>query len=88
MNFAKIFPVTKYDQIVMIKKQDDAGAPEIKFFFKPEGYGVCSFSIGFDDDAAEKRVEDAFENIFKKDAIEIVDAWLKKMRESQESTMN
>lgn len=80
MKFAKIFDVVRYGQIVMIKKQNDDGAPELRFFCQPEGYGVCSFAIGWDDDEhAEKKLDEAFDRMVMREAIEICDGYFKHM---------
>ena len=61
MAFTKIFNTKRYPQIVVMKRQDSQGAPEIRFYFEGEGYGVCEFGIGFmDDDNAQARLDQAF----------------------------
>jgi len=79
MKFARIFDVVRYGQIVMLKQQNQEGAPELRFFCQPEGYGVCSFAIGWDDDSGENKIEHAFTNMVMREAIEIVDGWFKHM---------
>jgi hypothetical protein len=81
MKFCRTFDVTRYQQIVMIKKQSEEGAPEIRFFFQPEGYGVCHFGIGWDDDEeADKKADEAFKNMVPREVIEIVDGYMKHMQ--------
>lgn len=81
MKFCRTFDVPRYQQIVMIKKQSEEGAPEIRFFFQPEGYGVCNFGIGWNDDEdAEKKSEEAFSKMVPREVIEIVDGYMKHMQ--------
>lgn len=83
MKFARVFDVARYGQIVMIKKQSDEGAPELRFFCHPEGYGVCSFAIGWNDDEhAEKKLDEAFDRMVMREAIEICDGYFKHMAAS------
>jgi hypothetical protein len=79
MKFARVFDVTRYNQIVMMKQQNEQGEPVISFFCQPEGMGVCSFSIGWGDDKTESMVETAFEKLVMREVIEIVDGWFKHM---------
>lgn len=83
LTFAKVFNVKRYGQIVVLKKQNDEGAPELRFFCQPEGYGVCSFALGWNDDNSETRVHQAFEQIVMREAIEIVDGWIKHITAAQ-----
>ena len=50
MKFVKVFDVKRFNQVAMLRTQDESGAPCVKFYFHPDGYGVCSFSIGWDND--------------------------------------
>lgn len=81
MKFAKTFDSKRYGQIVVIEKQDKEGAPEIRFFFKPDGFGVCDFGIGFETDGAEGRMHQAFESITPQEATELVDGYMKHMQD-------
>jgi hypothetical protein len=85
LNFAKVFNVKRYGQIVVLKKQNDEGAPELRFYCHPEGYGVCTFSLGWNDDNSEARVEEAFKQIVMREAIEIVDGWIKHITSQQQT---
>lgn len=81
MKFAKIYDNKRYGQIVIMMKQNDGGAPEIRFFFQPEGYGVCDFSIGFNDESAdEHKFAKAFAEMNPKIAVEIIDGYLSYMK--------
>lgn len=80
MKFAKIFESKKLGQVIIMKKQTELGAPELRFFFQPEGFGVCEFAIGFnDDDATESRFEEAYKEMTPQIAYEIIDGYLKHM---------
>jgi len=49
--FAKVFQSDRHGQIIAMKKtDDDEGKPEVRFFVEPEGAGVCSIAIGYEDD--------------------------------------
>jgi hypothetical protein len=80
MKFAKVFEVKRLGQIIIMKKQTEIGAPELRFFFQPEGFGVCEFAIGFnDEDATESRFSEAFNEMTPQIATEIIDGYLKHM---------
>ena len=81
MKFAKTFNVAKYEQVVVIRGQDKDGAPEIRFFFKPDGFGVCNFGIAPNDDEHDtsSRLDRAFDEMTGQQAVEIVDGWLHHM---------
>jgi len=80
MKFAKVFEVKRIGQIVIMKKQTEIGAPELRFFFQPEGFGVCEFAIGFnDDDASESRFDEAYREMTPQIATEIIDGYLAHM---------
>lgn len=88
MKFAKTIENKRYGQVVMIRMQNQEGAPEIRFYCQPEGYGVCSFAIGWnDDDKAEQKADEAFQNMKPQEMIEIVDGWLTHMTK-QNAAMN
>lgn len=83
--FAKTFDSKRYDQIVLMKRQDMQGAPEIRFYFTAEGYGVCEFGIGFTEDSdAETRLAQAFDQLTPQEATKIIDGWMDYMRSSKE----
>lgn len=77
MKFAKVFDVKRFGQVVMLRAQDEMGAPCVKFYFSPEGYGVCNFSIGWDNDQnAGKKADRAFAELTTSEIIKIIDGWL------------
>lgn len=82
MKFAKTFDVKRFEQIVVIRGQDKDGAPEIRFFFKPDGFGVCNFGIAPNDDRpdTDARLDLAFSEMTGQQATEIVDGWLSHMQ--------
>ena len=47
--FAKLFEHEKHGQLLVKMDMDQEGSPEIRTFFEPEGFGVCSIAIGFPD---------------------------------------
>ncbi len=47
-NFAKLFESEKYGQISVIQQEGESEQPEVRFFFKPDGLGVCSIALSFD----------------------------------------
>jgi len=80
MKFAKIFESKKLGQVIIMKKQTELGAPELRFFFQPEGFGVCEFAIGFNDqDASESRYAEAYDEMTPQIAYEIINGYLKHM---------
>ena len=71
--FCKVFKSKTYQQIVMLRCQDKDGAPEVRFFFQPDGMGVCEFGIGANNDVdANIRLDKVFEEIKANDAHDIV----------------
>jgi hypothetical protein len=80
MKFAKVYDNKRFGQVIIMKKQTEIGAPELRFYFQPEGFGVCEFAIGFNDqDASESRFERAFHEMTPKIAIEIIDGYMAHM---------
>lgn len=80
MKFAKIYDNKRFGQIIIMKKQTEIGAPELRFYFQPEGFGVCEFAIGFNDqDATEERFNQAFGEMNLRIAIEIIDGYMAHM---------
>lgn len=61
MAFAKLFETEEHGQILVKIASNDKG-PEVRFYYKPEGLGVCSIALEFEDidggwDLAEKIFE-------------------------------
>ncbi len=89
MKFAKVFDNKRYGQIVVMKEHGQDGEPMMKFYCQPEGFGICSFCIGWGEGQnADKKLDEAFDTIVAREAIEIVDGWMKHMQaaaDAQES---
>lgn len=75
MRFAKVWDVKRYQQIAMIKQIDEEGMPEIRVYFQPDGYGLCSFIMAWPHDT-KVNVEEVFSKMILQDAIEIVDKFM------------
>lgn len=70
--FAKTFD-TKHGQVVVLKQRNDDGDPEIRFYFHPQGFDVCSLGVGYRDDDAGWDSRDArFEEINREWAERVV----------------
>ena len=56
--FAKLFESEKHGQVlVLLDTNADKDAPEVRFFVKPDGLGVCSAAVIFPD--TDKGVDSA-----------------------------
>ena len=75
MKFAKVFDVKRYQQILLLKEQNEDGNDQIRVHFKPEGHGVCSFVVGFQEDQQEK-TDTLFDQVTPQDAIALVDSFM------------
>lgn len=84
--FCRTFFNKKYKQIVVMRRQDKDGGPEVRLYFQPEGMGVCEFGIGFKDDTevgdAARRLDKAFLSLTGQSAIELVDGYFNHMQRS------
>ena len=71
--FAKLYK-TKLGQILVKFDTDgDECNPEVRFYFRPDGLGVCSTAIVFnDDDSGWDKAEKLFNEINKKRAVKTV----------------
>ena len=68
--FAKLYG-TDQDQVLVKVDSNDEGRPEIRFYAKPEGLGLCSLAISFEDsdkgwDKAEKALKEMTEEKARK----------------------
>lgn len=69
--FAKLYG-TDNDQI-LVKLDEGESGPEVRFYFQPEGMGVCSVATGFaDTDAGWDKAEEAFKNMTEETARKLV----------------
>ena len=78
--YCKVYKNKRYTQIVVMRRQDKDGGPEVRLYFEPEGMGVCEFGIGFRDDEpgdAAGRLDKAFQNLNGNEAVELVDGYMK-----------
>jgi len=62
--FAKLFDSAEHGQILVKADTDTNCKPEIRFYFEPKDYGVCSMALTYTDtdDGFDKR-DSAFEKI-------------------------
>ena len=78
--FAKIFNTEEVGQIlVMNDASDDDNRPQIRFYFQPEGLGVCATHINFNDECWDE-ADTAFEAIDEAKAIKMVEGVITKLR--------
>lgn len=81
MNFCKIYN-TDVGQILVLRKSDESGKPEIKIYFEPETLGVCSITIGFPDTGKGwDKHEAAFNEIDENSALHTVESLIKELGE-------
>jgi hypothetical protein len=79
--FTKIWKSKRFTQIVLMKRQDKMGEPELRFYFEAEGLGICEFGIGFkSDDDSEKKLNQAFQEMTQNEASQIISGWLAHMQ--------
>lgn len=81
--YVRAWAVDRFETIVAMRCQDKQGAPEIRFFFKPEGYGVCEFGLGFVDDGetdAETKIDIVWKELSCQQSIKIIDGWMQTMQ--------
>ena len=82
MKFTKVYQCKKYGQIVAMRRQDKDGGPEIRVYFLPDSMGVCEFGFGFkndDDGDAETRLDQAFDTLTYRSALDLVDGYYSHM---------
>lgn len=78
--FAKLYG-TDDDQI-LVKMDEVDSSPEIRFFFQPNGLGVCSFALSFthgDPAKAGEMCEEAFAKVTEASARELVRATVEQL---------
>lgn len=70
--FAKLYG-TDDDQVLVMLDTNQDGDPCVRFSCKPEGVGVCTFSMGWDDtDDGWDKAEQYFANVDEEKARQIV----------------
>ena len=84
--FAKLFGTDK-DQILVKLDTNDDGNPEIRFYFEPEGLGVCSIASSWKDDSDKSwdKAEAAFALIDEEKARNVVSEMILKSFKSIKS---
>jgi hypothetical protein len=72
-SFAKLYE-TERGQVLVMLKEGDEGGPEIRFFVQPEGLGVCSVALSWDDGTEESwaKADAAFERMNEAAALKSV----------------
>lgn len=83
--FAKLYNDTEYGQILIKMDTNDDGEPEIRLYFEPEGFGVCSLAMEYaDEPGANKwdKVEHAFNKLDQEDATKIVGGAIERINNS------
>ena len=81
--YAKIFKSKRFNQIVVMRRQDKDGGPEVRIYFQPEGMGVCEFGIGFRDNEpgdAPERLDKAFKSLDGSEATILIESYLDQMQ--------
>ncbi len=69
--FAKLYQ--RGDEQLLVKIEGADEGPEVRFYFEPEGFGVCSFSLGFDDnDEGWDKAESFFDKVEEEMAFSLV----------------
>ena len=75
--FAKLFERDN-KQIVVMLDYNDEDEPEVRFYFKPEGLGVCHVGLGFENcDDGQERAEQYLEKVTEEEAFKVVDKIMK-----------
>ncbi|KAB0668963.1 hypothetical protein F6V30_14085 [Oryzomonas sagensis] len=71
--FAKLFETQEHGQILVKLDSGDDGAPELRYYFAPEGLGVCSMAInGKDTDKGWSAMAQVFDEQTSETASEVV----------------
>lgn len=69
-NFAKIFNIPLFGQVLASVGRDIDGNPELRWAVSPPDLGVCEVVFGFtDDEIGWNKAEEAFENADEEEAI-------------------
>lgn len=50
--FAKLYWAEDVGQVLVLLDSNASDGPEIRYTFRPQGLGLCNYSIGFNDTAA------------------------------------
>lgn len=77
--FAKIYETSAVGQILVKKDEGEDQTPEVRFFFKPQGLGVCSVALTFPDtDQGWDDCDAAFEKVDEETSIKVVEEIIQK----------
>lgn len=71
--FAKLYETEETGQ-VLVKLDDGEKGPEIRYYFVPEGLGVCTMALEFTDDdkgTAWDKADTAFEKVNEEQALKL-----------------
>ena len=82
--FAKLYEVEETGQ-VLVKLSEGEDGPEVRYYFEPEGLGVCSFAFQFKDDekgSAWDKADAAFERADEEQALRLAKGMMQKMTEA------
>ena len=74
--FAKLYGNDDDQILVMLQENaENGGVPELRFFFEPEGLGVCSVASIFEDGCSTSwvKAQKAFDNMTEEKARKIID---------------
>lgn len=74
-DFAKLFHLEDIGQVLVKRDTDENGDPEVRLYFEPEGFGVCSTAFGFEADETEDesaKAERAFDMVDQERAEKII----------------
>jgi hypothetical protein len=69
MNFAKLYD-TELGQI-LVKLEDEDEGLEVRYYFVPEGLGLCSVAVKFEGDDNWEKAEKYFKAVTKEKSIEV-----------------
>ena len=76
--FAKLYESKRGQVLVKLDTSHDHYVPEVRFYFQPREFGVCSAAVSFiDDDDGWDKAEKYFKSIDKKGALEVVEETLR-----------
>jgi hypothetical protein len=80
--FAKIYETEETGQVLMKVDQGDEG-PEVRFYFVPEGLGVCSMAMQYKDTGEGwEKADKFFEEMTEDRAIEFAKGMMQKIADA------
>lgn len=80
MSFAKLFQFDDIGQVLVKRDTNDNHEPEVRLYFEPEGFGVCSTAFTFEEGDGENmavKAERAFDLVDEERAHSIITGVLK-----------